>query len=177
MSALVVSALLFSACGGLGGEGSRHQIYASLEELIGDSALIVAGTVSGVSAVNQGMAQTAATVSVAVRYFPEDLGRAPSDGGDPADPPRSASSVRVLQVGTPWMGPAPTLQPGSSYLLFLSRSGLDGDFADVYFVTGGVAGMYRGVDGTRFTRVSDEDPGLPATITRETLDGWNPTRP
>lgn len=177
-SAVVATALLLSACASLvRSEGSRHHIYSSLDELIGDSQLVVEATVRDWSATEaDDIALTSFRMSAMLQYFPEGLGLKPVDGGESSEAdPLVTSDVQVLQVGA---GLAPTLRAGERYLLFLTRSGLKGELADAYFVTGGVAGMYQSSDeGKTFTRTSNEDPGLPETLARDQLSRWDPTRP
>ena len=190
---LVATAFLSSGCSSFGQtEGSRHYIYASLDELIGDSDLAIEGTVVGQSTIEDadGATLTALTVATTIQYSPKGLGLKPVDAGAvrSAAPRLTSKEVQVLQSGAPGAGPAPTLKTGTDYLLFLTHSGLKGKLADAYFVTGAVAGIFEAADGATnnrtatdgagtLARTSKEDPGLPATLTRDQLDQWSPTRP
>ena len=62
----------------------------------------------------------------------------------------------------------PILQTGQRYLLYLNHSGLDGDLASQYYITGVSAGMYVGVsakDPTHFKHITpDEGDVLPASL-------------
>lgn len=187
---LAATVFLTSGCSSLvQTEGSRHHIYASLDELIGDSDLAIEGTVVGQSTIEDadGGTLTALTLATTIQYSPRGLGLKPVDAGAvrSAAPQLTSKEVQVLQAGAPGVGPAPTLKAGTDYLLFLTHSGLKGKLADAYFVTGAAAGIFEAADGatTRtdgaasLARTSKDDPGLPETLTRDQLDQWNPTRP
>ena len=179
---LVAAVLLTSACSLVQTEGSRHHLYTSLAELIGDSQLAIEATVVGTptSVDGDGLTLTALTLEATTQYFPTGLGLAPVDAGAVrgAAPRLTSREVVLLPSGAPGTELAPALKAGTDYLLFLTRSGLKGKLADAYFVTGAVAGVYEAADdGTRLARTSHEDPGLPETLTRDQLRGWSPTRP
>ena len=185
---LAATVFLTSACTGLvQTEGSRHHIYASLDELIGDSDLAIEGNAVDQSTIEDadGGTLTAVPLATTIQYSPRGLGLKPVDTGAArgAAPLRTSKEVLVLQVGAPGAGPAPALKAGTDYLLFLTRSGLKGKLTDAYFVTGGVAGIFEAADrattkgATSLARTSNEDTGLPETLTRDQLDQWNPTRP
>jgi hypothetical protein len=56
---------------------------------------------------------------------------------------KPASTVVVRQVGSKaQQAPAALMRTGSTYLLYLTDSGLKGDLASQYYVTGGDAGLY-----------------------------------
>ena len=77
--------------------------------------------------------------------------------GDPLD------EITIRQTG-----PVPALTVGTTYLLFLVPTGLPDDPPLTFYVTGAVAGIYESSDG-EFRRVSDQDPGLPATLSPDDL--------
>lgn len=181
--ALVSTTLIVAACGSLmHGEGSRHHIYSSIEEVIGDSTLVIEATIVATSGVEtgDGVGLTSLTAQVATQYFPEGLGLSPVDGGKGggADPKLDSGEVQVLQAGAAGTGPVPGLREGGTYLLFLTHSGLEGELAGAYFVTGAVAGIYESTDGgSSFTRVSEDDPALPTVLSKDDLAGWSPSTP
>jgi hypothetical protein len=142
-----------------GSHGSRHYIYASLDELVGDAKVVVVGTVEGTSPVKVDEAAfTAVDVAVQEELFPEGLGEKPIDQSTPsyANDRLSTDRIVVRQVGTPGAGPASDLKVGQQYLLFLTPTGLPEDPDTTFYVTGGVAGMFV-LNGDSFVRVSDED--------------------
>jgi hypothetical protein len=150
-------------------EGSRVQLYDSVSALADDSSIIVAGTVSSqktVADIPNGGNFTLSTFTVTKS--------AKTDSGHP-----DGSTITVRQIGSPKAsGPAPFLEQGKSYLLYLHPSELDGDLASHFYVTGGSAGIYEtqqnaaarsagGVtEDTEFTKApSDEGDSLPAELT------------
>lgn len=168
-SASVLAVGLAGCSSAFSSGGSRAELYDSVASLADDSSIIVAGTVESqetVSDVPDGGASTLSTFTVAKS--------AKTDCSHP-----DGSTITVRQVGSPkTSGPAPFLEPGGSYLLYLHPSGLDGDRAAHFFVTGGSAGIYElqqnaavrssgNVSGaTAFTKApSDEGDTLPAELT------------
>ncbi|WJY00377.1 hypothetical protein [Curtobacterium sp. 458] len=157
-------------------EGSRVQLYDSVPALAGDSSIVVAGTVSSqetVSDLSEGGVFTLSTFTVTKS--------AKTDSAHP-----DGSTITVRQIGSPkTSGPAPFLEQGKSYLLYLHPSELEGELATHFFVTGGSAGIYEmqqsdaarsagGVtEDTEFTKApSDEGDELPEVLTLdEALQG------
>jgi hypothetical protein len=145
--ALSILALLAGCTSG--SSGSRHTLYDSLDALVADSTVAVVGQVLEVGeTLIVGHPGTDAAFQVEEQYLSDD----------PLD------EITVRQ-----MGAAPTLRVGDTYLLFLVPTGLPDDPPLTYYVTGAVAGIYEFTDG-EFRRVSDEDPGLPATVLPDELD-------
>lgn len=145
--------------------GSRVKWYASTAALAKDSVAIVAGTVSAqrvASDVDPTTPFTISTVEV--------------DGGSKGLKPGSVVEVRQLGSAAT-AGPAPLLEVGHRYLLFLTPSGLDGSLSSQYYVTGGDAGIYTGSAGTgrgmgTFAKVQQEDEDtLPSTLTLSSAAG------
>lgn len=74
--------------------------------------------------------------------------------------------VEVRQVGTNTSPtPVPLMTKGTTYLIYLTLSGLSGDRASQYYITGSNAGLYVAAGNDEFKQVMKEDgEGLPATI-------------
>lgn len=147
-----------------GSSMSRVHLYSSVEELAADSAVVLVGSV-----VEQTVAQdiepttdfTVSTVQISeVIQSDRDL----AVGG----------TVRVRQIGSEEQPPStPIFTPGSTYLLYLTSSGLAAPLDSQFYVTGANAGAYlapadqaRSAQGSEtFTQV-DPEPGenLPTSI-------------
>lgn len=147
-----------------GGSASRVKMYASLDELIADSGAVVVGTVR---AQDQGPDGTTVSSIVVERSFsPAGL------GSTSLEPPVTVADgatvrVRTFQSAVTSLPSAPLTQ-GSSYLLFLSPTGLPDAGDDEFFVTGVVAGIYS-ADGDRYLRASQDGDRLPPELTPEDL--------
>jgi hypothetical protein len=180
-AALVLAAASIAAlagCATSSSHGSRVEFYSSTAALSDDSTLVVSGTVT-----DQHVAQdiegsgdfTLSTLHVA-------------DAPKGAAEVHAGSDIIVRQIGSSANpGPAPLLEDGKHYLLYLTASGLDGDLASQYYVTGGEAGLYKEAtqtaastkrtasdDAPMFTKVSEGDEGgdtLPKQITLEDAAG------
>lgn len=151
--------------------GTRHHIYTSLDDLVGDAKVVVTGTAGAVGLHKvDGSIFTATTVEVAEQFFPEGLGTKPVDTPtETYEPPEVLGhAITVRQVGDPGTGPGPALETGREYLLFLVPTGLAEDSETTFYVAGAVAGMYVR-DGEAYKRLSDEDPELPETLTTQAL--------
>lgn len=164
-----LTALSLAGCSSSHSDGSRAEIYDSVTTLAGDSSLVFAGTVQDqetASDIPGGGDFTLSTVVVSAT--------AKTDADHPA-----GSTVVVRQHGTESSpGPGELLTKGKTYLLYLTPSGLEGDLASQFYVTGGTAGMYvteqssaarttgEVTDGTEFTKApSDEGDDLPTQLT------------
>jgi hypothetical protein len=136
--------------------------------LAGDSSIVLAGTVQDqeiASDMPGGGEFTLSTVGISAT--------AKTDANHP-----DGSTVVVRQHGTAGdPGPGSLLTEGRTYLLYLTPSGMDGDLASQFSVTGGTAGIYAKhrsavrspttvVESTEFTGTSsDEGDHLPAQLT------------
>jgi len=152
---------------GDGAHLTRAQLYSDIDALASDSVAIAVGTVTSQRVATDIDDATAFTIS----SF-EVTESVKSDGFTDA-----GKVVDVRQVGSP-DGPAPTdlLTPGSTYLLYLTASGLDGELGSQYYVTGASAGLYEqatsaqsrsGTDNSssRFVQVdATEGEDLPAEV-------------
>ncbi len=170
IAAAGVLALGLSSCSSaFTSEGSRVQLYDSVSALADDSSIVVAGTVSDqktVSDIPNGGQFTLSTLTVTKS--------AKTDSAHP-----DGSTIIVRQIGSPkTSGPAPFLEQGKAYLLYLHPSELEGELASHFYVTGGSAGIYEtqqnaaarssgGVtEDTEFTKApSDEGDDLPEALT------------
>lgn len=139
---------------------TRTKVYTSIAELDGDSALVVVGTPREqevVQDVEPDMDFTLSTFEV----------RSAQKGTSPAE-------IVVRQTGSVEQGaPAEILQVGQQYLLYLTPSGLPGEQAGQFYVTGLNAGIYEEQEAPRAARTStlsfvqaDPEPGeaLPTVI-------------
>jgi hypothetical protein len=146
-----------------GSDGSRVKLYSSLPELSADSAVIASGTVT-----NQ---RTAADIDSVTEFTISTMSVSAVVKGSGL---ASGSTLEVRQIGSAkHPGPAPLMTVGSTYLLYLTPSGLSGPLASQYYVTGGTAGLYiAGSSGVAarssgsFSHInSDEGDRLPADVT------------
>ena len=112
---------------------SRVKFYGSLKAITKDSAVVVVGTAGPQTVaddLNTGLdfTLTSFTVDTVLKH---------------KDVPPKGSSVIVRQDGSGSVPPsAKLLETGKEYLLFLTASGLPGDLASQYYVTGANAGLY-----------------------------------
>lgn len=160
---LTLSAIALTGCSSPHSAGSRVELYDSVPALAADSSIVqdqkTANDIPG------GSEFTLSTVEVSAT--------AKTDASHPA-----GSTVVVRQHGSAGNpGPGAMLEQGETYLLYLSPSGLDGDLASQFSVTGGTAGVYETkqntaarnaavTESTVFTKApSDEGDDLPASLT------------
>lgn len=166
---LAFSSIALTGCSSSHAVGSRAELYDSVSALAADSSIILSGTVQEQEIADDipgGGVFTLSTVVVDTT--------AKTDSNHP-----DGSTVVVRQHGSASdPGPGAMLAQGKTYLLYLHPSGLDGDLASHFYVTGGTAGVYEteqdtaarstgGVTGdTEFTKApSDEGDELPAELT------------
>lgn len=111
---------------------SRAELYSSTQELTAASDLVVIGRVLETSVVQDidGVTDfTLSQVSV-LRTIHGDI--------------NGSADITVRQTGSPSQGPSEALLAKDDVaMLFLVKSGLDGDLAKQYYVTGVTAGLYR----------------------------------
>ncbi|MFR0555809.1 hypothetical protein [Pseudoscardovia radai] len=153
------------------GSISRAMLYGSIADLAAASDVVVVGSVASQKVVADIDGTTQFTVSTI------DVSSVLK--GDV----QSASQIVVRQTGSANQPSGETfMTPDSTYLLYLVASGLDGDLASQYYVTGATAGIYEaeqtaaaksatGSDASSvqtFSRVNvDSGDTLPATVTLE----------
>jgi hypothetical protein len=161
-------------------DGTRTELYQSVRELAADSSLVALVDVQSQEvlepASERDIPYTLSTVNVVRSFAPGALGKEVPQGA-PSPDTRSGQIV-VRQMGTSEMEtPAPILQPGTRYLLFLTPTMLEGEAASQYYVTGGSAGIYqagsagaRSTDGDIFSHGPfEEGDTLPSTLTPKDL--------
>ena len=153
------------------GEISRVKMYDSVKAITDDSDLVIVGTVADQRVVQDIDDETDFTLST-VKVITTKKG----DAGDETVVVRQTGSTKNQTAGA-------MMKTGSTYLLFLVHSGLSGDLASQYYVTGADAGIYlasatakakaqtgtateQDISGETFNRVnSDSGDNLPATLT------------
>ena len=117
-----------------GSHTSRVELYDSVASMAEDSSAVVVGTVSGqrtVADIDQTTHFTLSTITVT---------STPKSDGSVAE----GSTVIVRQIGSVEQpAPTPLLEIGTTYLLYLTPSGLSGELASQFYITGGNAGLYQ----------------------------------
>lgn len=168
-TALVLAGVLALAGCSSGSEGSRSEIYGSLDALIADSRAVVEVEVEGRDSVegSDGVSPyTAATAVVVAVFQPAELGQTAADGSMTVDP---GSTIVVRQMGHPGMqNDTPYLELDGRYLLFLTPTGLRNASPNEFYVTGGVAGIYK-AEGDGFIRLSRDEDDIPEMLTLNDL--------
>ena len=152
-------------------ENSRVKMYDSVKAITDDSDLVIVGTVADQKVVQDIDDETDFTLSTVKIITPKK-----GDAGDKTVIVRQTGSTKNQTAGA-------IMKTGSTYLLFLVHSGLSGDLASQYYVTGADAGIYlapttakakaqtgtateQDISGETFNRVnSDSGDNLPATLT------------
>jgi len=159
---------------------SRSTLYTSVEDLSADSTLVVVGRVTDRTTSGSAEAAGADTVHTVSTF--EVTEATPAAGREDADTdvPAAGSTIEVRQLGSTVVDqlPAPILEVGQDYLLFLTPTGLSGGAASQFHITGGTAGYYRSTAGptgdradagATFGKVGDEGDTLPATLTADQI--------
>jgi hypothetical protein len=169
-TALVVLATMtgLAACT-QGGEISRLPPYDSVQALADDSALIVVGTPERQWVATDIDGELEFTLS----SFADD--RVVAGPGDvtPGDQlvVRQTGASDTAGQGQDSPPLAPFLTIGSSYLLYLVATGLDGDLASQYYITGIDAGLYIATDPNdpgHFEKLQDSGwDHLPSTLSEQ----------
>ncbi len=156
---------------------SRHTLYSDVSVLSGDSEAIVDVVVKSQEVVQEEIPYTLSTVTVIAPLRPKGL----ASNKEAAAEVTPEEQIVIRQMGSvdEEEVPAPLLEVGHRYLLFITSTKLEGDAASQFYVTGVSAGIYRtessagarGGDVT-YTRV-DRDSGddLPPTLTAADLAG------
>jgi len=153
------------------GSISRATLYGSIADLAAASDVAVVGSVASQKVV--------ADIDGTTQFPVSTIDVSSVLKGDV----QSASQIVVRQTGSANQPSGETfMTPDSTYLLYLVASGLDGDLASQYYVTGATAGIYEAEQTTAaksatgsdassvqtFSRVNvDSGDTLPATVTLE----------
>lgn len=145
---------------------SRVYIYGSIEELAGDSSLVVKATASSSrSGTLAGAPTDVTTFEVASCFLVGGV-----VGTEPVFPqhaktgPDPCQAGDVVEVRT-FRDYGIELQEGDTYLLFLTNTGLAEDPSNLYYVTGAVAGAYKEVSGGTYERlVTDVPDAIPLQL-------------
>jgi len=153
---------------------SRIKLYGSVRELAADSALIIIATPQSqvVTADIDGLIDfTLATVRI------DQVIKGPAGV-------KTGSLIVVRQTGAyertglekepnlPQAPPVPLLEMGARYLLYLTPSGLDGDKASQFYITGANAGLYKAADDRNYRQVQrQQDENLPTSMAAEDAQG------
>lgn len=118
---------------GSGGHASRVELYSSVAELANASPEIVVGQVD-----NQ---TVAADIDDITDFTLSEI--AITDVVKSSSGLEVGDTVTVRQIGSSDLEPpAPLLKTLSTYLLYLTPSGLEGELGSQFYVTGGNAGLY-----------------------------------
>ena len=158
MSLLLAAALLpigLSGCSmtteqGRDGEAhsSRVKLYPSVKSMAEDSSTVVVGTVTEqrvAADIDQTTDFTISTVEVSTVQKAKD----PIVRGD---------KLIVRQVGSQKQPePGPLMAVGTTYLLYLTPSGLEGELSAQFYITGANAGLYQAVAAERQTSYAAND--------------------
>lgn len=141
------------------GSISRATLYGSIADLAAASDVVVVGTVASQKVVADIDGTTQFTVSTI------DVSSVLK--GDV----ESASQIVVRQTGSADQPSGETfMTPGSTYLLYLVASGLDGDLANQYYVTGATAGIYEAQQTAAATSATGSDASSAQTFSRVNVD-------
>ena len=137
-AAVVLLLSLLTGCAAVtsGGEVSRVRLYGSVSEMAEDSALVVTGRVVETKTVRDFDDETDFTLSTVEVLESNDA--------------KVGDLLTVRQFGSDKQEPVvPLLVTGHEYLLFLTSSGLKGDLATHYYVTGCNACIYELADESK----------------------------
>jgi hypothetical protein len=177
LATLAAMASLLGGCAATtASEGSRAELYSDLTALAADSSALVEVVVESQEFVQDELPFTLSTVAVVASFAPDGLA---ADNGEAATiAPEAELVIRQLGPIDQTSERMSLLEVGERYLLFLTHSGLEGDAASQYYVTGVTAGIYAperddSADGdAAFIRV-DTGSGdtLPARLTTAELTG------
>ncbi|TNU74723.1 hypothetical protein FH969_07825 [Miniimonas arenae] len=173
-AALTAGALvagLVSSCGTSSTSASRHELFASLNEISQASDLVIVGRTDPQDVDSPARDWPDLTVSTA-----EVLEVLAHGSTDDANVTTSGSLVRVWQTGRNDNADAPmlTLEPGGVYLLYLTHMGLEGADDSDYYITGATAGVYVLSGGMELSETAvfvRADPTSDDTLPREVTLG------
>ncbi|CAH0222851.1 hypothetical protein SRABI76_02554 [Microbacterium oxydans] len=143
LAALFSASLVMTACTPTTTsiEESRHTLYSDVAGLAADSEAVVDVVVDSQEIVQEAMPYTLSTVTVIAPLQPTGLA-ANADAAATVTPEQQIV-IRQLGSSAEETVPAPLLEVGGRYLLFVTSTQLPGDAASQFYVTGGSAGLYR----------------------------------
>lgn len=147
---------------------SRAKLYTDITEVIGESSAVVEIEVQSQEIVEDGT-HTLSTATVISAFQPKGLAATLSS----ATPVAAADKVIVRQLGSSeqYGVPAPLLEIGNRYLLFLTPTTLEGDAGSQFYIVGGTAGLYTSESGNYVHVKTEDGDNLPATLTATELIG------
>lgn len=145
---------------------SRVKLYDSVASMAQDSSAVLIGTVSS--------QEVAADIDPATHFTLSTVTvtNTPKSDGSIAE----GSTVTVRQIGSAEQPASTTLmEVGNTYLLYLTPSGLSGELASQFYITGANAGLYQATGDVAtqstqqiFTQVEkQEGENLPRELTSE----------
>lgn len=153
------------------GSISRATLYSSVADLASASDAVVVGSVAS--------KKVAADIDGTTEFTLSTIDVSSVLKGDV----QQGAQIVVRQTGSANQPSGETfMTEGTTYLLYLVKSGLDGDLASQYYITGATAGLYaaqqtaaaKSANGASasaaqtFSRVNpDSGDTLPATVTQE----------
>jgi len=150
-------------------DGSRHELFDSVRSISAASSNVVVVEVRSQTEENgPQIPYTISDAKVLTQFAPAGLGSALG-----LKAPRAISGeVAVRQMGSKDVStPAPILETGRQYLLFLTPSMLEGEAAVQFSVTGGSAGIYSVESGEFVHGPFTEGDTLPEALTAADLRG------
>lgn len=132
-----------------GTSASRVELYGSVADLAEDSSIVLVGTVS--------TQQVATDIDPTTPFTLSTL--TVMDIAKPNGSFTEGSTVIVRQIGADSRPTATTLmETGRTYLVYLTPSGLAGELASQFYITGGNAGLYQATDKVNvFAQVQQEE--------------------
>ncbi|MGH3689582.1 MAG: hypothetical protein ACRDT7_05450 [Microbacterium sp.] len=158
-------------------DGSRHTLYSEVSALSADSEAIVDVVVESQDVVQEEIPYTLSTVTVIAPLHPKGL----AINKDVSAEVSPEEQIVIRQMGSvdEEKVPAPLLEVGNRYLLFITSTKLEGDAASQFYITGVSAGIYqtesstdaRGGDVTYAHVDQDSGDNLPPTLTAADLAG------
>lgn len=164
-----------------GMHGSRNKTYASVDQLTQDSTAVL--RVRILDRRTTGSVDDPLDVTTVSRGHVLDVAESPKIGlalgNDRAAGVKPGATVFVRQFGSPEMieVPAPLLEPGRDYILFLRPTELGGKSRGEFYVTGGVAGIFRQDPGSARSAVPtyvraepSSGDNLPASISIDDVE-------
>lgn len=141
------------------GSISRATMYSSIADLASASDAVVIGSVAS--------QKVAADVDGTTEFTLSTIDVSSVLKGDVQD----KSQIVVRQTGSTKQPSGETfMTEGATYLLYLVKSGLDGDLAKQYYVTGATAGLYAAQQSSAAKSATGSSAGSEQTFSRVNVD-------